>query len=127
MGGGTYSTTRATARSHHKGYATKSTAEVFTAKEINNAMNPFGVTVRESCDSAEHPETVPIIIALDVTGSMGSIPHYLVKQGLPEIMDHIVKSGIADPQVLFMGIGYVLRRTYEMRLPENVYIIFHVK
>ena len=45
------------------------------------------------------------ILALDVTGSMGSIPHYLVKDGLPNIMDGLIKKGIADPQVLFMGIG----------------------
>lgn len=42
------------------------------------------VGVRECRDSEEHPETTPIIIALDVTGSMGRIPHDLVKNQLPK-------------------------------------------
>lgn len=68
-------------------------------------MNPYGVTLRESRDSVEHPNSVAIIIALDVTGSMGSVPHFLVKEGLPKIMMSIIESGILDPQVLFVAIG----------------------
>lgn len=87
------------------GYDTKSAQEIFTRKTINSAMNPFGVKVRESRDSAEHPNSVGIIIGLDVTGSMGSVPHYLVKTGLPNLMDSVIKGGLKDPQVLFLGIG----------------------
>jgi hypothetical protein len=68
-------------------------------------MNPHGVGIRESRDSIEHPNSVAIIIGLDVTGSMGTVPHFLVKNGLPTMMDSIIKKGIADPQVLFMGVG----------------------
>jgi hypothetical protein len=46
-----------------------------------------------------------IIIALDVTGSMGSVPHHLVKEGLPNIMESIMKAGLKDPQILFLAIG----------------------
>lgn len=105
MGSGTYSYSSAMTRSADKGYREKSTREVFSATSINNAMSPFGVEVRESRDSDEHPESLAIIIALDVTGSMGTVPHYLVKEGLPNIMDKIIESGIKDPQVLFLGIG----------------------
>ena len=68
-------------------------------------MSPFGVGIRESRDSEEHPNSLAIIIALDVTGSMGSVPHYLVKEGLPHIVEHIINAGILDPQILFLGIG----------------------
>jgi hypothetical protein len=68
-------------------------------------MDPNGVTLREARDSEEHPNSLPIILALDVTGSMGSIPHYLVKEGLPNMMETIIKGGVKDPQLLFMGIG----------------------
>lgn len=105
MGGGTYSYSDRAIRSSSLGYDKKSAQEIFVERNINSAMNPYGVGIRESCDSNEHPNSLPIIIALDVTGSMGSVPHFLVKEGFPEIMDSIIKSGIADPQVLFLGIG----------------------
>jgi hypothetical protein len=82
-----------------------SNAALFKAREVNNAMSPFGIGVRESRDSAEHPNSLAIILGLDVTGSMGSIPNFLVKEGLPAIMDKIIKGGEVDPQVLFVGVG----------------------
>lgn len=105
MGGGSYSVTDRSVRATSSGYDTKSTAEIFQSKEINNAMNPYGVDIRESRDSEEHPSSLAIVLALDVTGSMGTVPHFLVKEGLPNIMDSIIKGGVMHPQVLFMGIG----------------------
>ncbi len=105
MGGGSYSFSSRNIRASNSGYFTKSTQEIFTQKNINSSMNPYGITVRESCDSPEHPESLAIVIALDETGSMGSVPHFLVKEGLPMIMDTIIKSGVKHPQVLFLGIG----------------------
>jgi hypothetical protein len=105
MGGGTYSVSARKTRAVVDGYYTKSAQEIFSARSINNAMNPHGVKIRESRDSEEHPESLAIIIALDVTGSMGSVPHHLIKDGLPSIMDGIIKAGVKDPQVLFLAIG----------------------
>ena len=104
MGGGSYSTEARHVRATSMGYHTKSAQEIFSTS-MNNAMNPNGVTLRESRDSDEHPTSLAIVLALDVTGSMGSIPHYLVKEGLPHIMDGIIQRGIEHPQMLFMGIG----------------------
>jgi hypothetical protein len=87
------------------GYRTKTAAEVFQQRQINNAMSPYGVKVRESRDSEEHPNSVAIVVALDETGSMGTVPDHLVKEGFPHLMDKILKAGIQDPQVLFLGIG----------------------
>lgn len=61
--------------------------------------------LRESRDSAAHPYSVPIIVALDVTGSMGDIPEHLVREGLPKMISRIMELGITDPQVLIMAIG----------------------
>jgi len=105
MGGGAYSTSDRLLRSTACDYVGKSSQELFVNRNINSAMNPYGVTIRESRDSAEHPNSVAILLGLDVTGSMGSVPTFLVKQGLPELMDSIIKGGVADPQLLFMGIG----------------------
>lgn len=105
MGHGSYSVDRATLRSTTNNYATKSTREVFSKTSMDNAMNPKGVEVRESRDSEEHPNSVPIIIALDVTGSMGHIPKALITEGLTKLMGTVIQAGIPDPQVLFLGIG----------------------
>jgi hypothetical protein len=105
MGGGTYSSSTRHERGASAGYFSKPKEEIFTQRSINNAMSPYGVVVRESRDSAEHPNSLAIILALDVTGSMGTIPHHLVKDGLPDIMQGIIDKGIKDPQLLFLGIG----------------------
>lgn len=105
MGYGRYSVSDRSLRSKAMGYDNKSTHEIFSQKSINNAMDPYNVRVRESRDSDEHPRSLAIVLALDVTGSMGSIPHFLVRKGLPNIMDKIQKGGINDSQILFMGIG----------------------
>ena len=105
MGMGEYSLSSRSERSVILGYETKSVNEIFSQRSINSAMNPYGVQLRESRDSEEHPDTISIVLALDVTGSMGSIPHHLVKEGLPKIMGNIIQSGIKDPQLLFLAIG----------------------
>ena len=105
MGGGIYSSTSRSVRAESLGYATKTVDQLFTQRSINNAMNPHGIKIRESRDSEEHPASIAIILALDVTGSMGNVPHHLVKEGLPHIMQGIIDSAIPDPQLLFLGIG----------------------
>lgn len=102
MGGGCYSYVRDCATK--AGYVGESCEQVFTARHMSPDMNICG-KVRECRDSDEHPTTYPIIIALDVTGSMGSIPHNLITGGFPAIMKKIMDEGIEHPQVCFIGIG----------------------
>ena len=104
MGMGSYSIDDRAIRADKLGYTSKPASAIFS-HELSNAMNPNGVMLRESRDSDEHPNTVSIILALDVTGSMGSIPHFLVKEGLPHIMGNIIQRGIKDPQLLFLAVG----------------------
>ena len=105
MGGGVYSSMDRGVRHMAMGTATKSNAENFKSRSVTREMTTVGLDFRESRDSDEHPNSVAIIIALDVTGSMGSVPSHMVKHGLPTMMDEIIKAGNPDPQVLFMGIG----------------------
>lgn len=104
MGHGSYSLEDRSYRSASLGYFSKSIHEV-TSRELKSEMNPNGVLLRESRDSDEHPNSIPIIIGLDLTGSMYNVPQYLVRDGLPNIMGRIIQNGIPDPQVLFLGIG----------------------
>ncbi|HRH45074.1 MAG TPA: hypothetical protein PKY82_25780 [Pyrinomonadaceae bacterium] len=108
MGYSVYSVTDREARSVVAGYATKSRDEIFVQQKerrIHDSMDPKKAILRESRDSETHPLSVPIIIALDVTGSMRTIPHQLVKDGLPKLMSAIMQKGIKDPQILFVAVG----------------------
>ena len=78
--------------------------EAFSKKSIDPDMVIKG-KIRESRDSEEHPNSFPIIIALDTTGSMGHIPMDLIQGSLPEIMKSILEDDIPDPQVCFIGVG----------------------
>lgn len=79
--------------------------EVFVQDATHPLMDPRGLRLRESRDSAEHPDSVPVVFALDVTGSMGNIPRLLAEQELPTFMSLIMANGISHPQLLFMAIG----------------------
>lgn len=103
MGGGSYSVSNSTARSTAM-YAGRSSHQIFESRSMNNEMNPAN-TLRECCDSEEHPNTIPIIIGLDVTGSMGYVPTQFIKEGMTTMMADLYKAGMVDAQVLFMGIG----------------------
>ncbi|HMB55127.1 MAG TPA: VWA domain-containing protein [Thermoanaerobaculia bacterium] len=78
---------------------------VFQQRECHPLMNPKGVKVRESRDSDDHPHSLGIVFALDVTGSMGQIPHLLATQQLPHFMKVLTDCEIPDPQLLFTAIG----------------------
>ncbi|GGF20301.1 hypothetical protein [Flavobacterium limi] len=108
MGGTRYDFGARESRAKKVGYASKSAAEIFTQNALRMAhesMNPNGVIFREARDSDVHPNSVPIILGLDVTGSMGHIPHELIKEGLPKLMGGIIQGGVPDPALLFLGIG----------------------
>ena len=105
MGSGSYSTFNRSVRAESEGYHTRTIQETFSQRSMHVSMNPDDIQVRESRDSDEHPNSVPIIIALDVTGSMGMIPGHLVKDGLPNLVSSVIEGGVPDPQILFLGIG----------------------
>ena len=108
MGGNKYSSSDRHIRATTAGYYDAPVHDVFKQqrkKMVHKSMDSKGITLREARDSEVHPNSYPIILALDLTGSMGYIPHELVKDGLPKIMSGIIQSGIPDPALLFLGIG----------------------
>ena len=105
MGGGKFSHNAYAKLRRAKGYNSKSREEIFTSKKIDPEMDPANIVLRESRDSPEHPETVSIIVGLDVTGSMGFVPEHIVKEALPDLISSLMEAGIEHPQVLFMGLG----------------------
>lgn len=59
--------------------------------------------MRECRDSEEHPNTIPVILALDVTGSMGSAAAECAKK-LNEIMTSLYEQ-VTDVEFMVMAIG----------------------
>jgi hypothetical protein len=80
------------------------TQEVFRQKKVSSLLNPYGVT-RQCHDSEEHPNTLPVILALDVTGSMGKAAVKTATR-LNSIMTQIFCSGdVRDVEFCVMAIG----------------------
>ncbi len=88
-----------------KGRSKSNYRQTFKQSACHPTMNPFGVAARESRDSADHPESVGVIFALDVSGSMGEIPAHMAAKTLPTFMKTLEDGGVQDPQVLFMAVG----------------------
>jgi hypothetical protein len=72
---------------------------------VHPLMNPRGVKVRESRDSATHPESHAVAVLFDVTGSMQGVPRVL-QANLPKLMGLLIRRGYLDhPQILTGAIG----------------------
>lgn len=73
-------------------------------REVDPALNPKGVK-RECRDSAEHPKTTPIVVAMDVTRSRGDDAK-VVYGKLPMFIGQIIMRGyVSDPVISFAAIG----------------------
>lgn len=84
----------------------KPTAAIFTKTAIDNSLDPAGVLVRESRDSDFNPNSTPIIVGCDVTGSMGIIADHLVRKGIGTFFEEILaRKPVSDPHMMVMGIG----------------------
>lgn len=113
MGGSNWSndhyTTRSATRASQGISAFDYTAKINSgtiAASCHKDLNPYGV-VRESRDSAAHPESNAVMVWFDVTGSMGQIP-VLLQQKLPKLLGLLLRKGyLTDPQVCFGAIGDV--------------------
>ena len=103
MGSGNYSQTAHEALL--RGRSSIPAEQVFTQTHCHPLMDPKGVRLRESRDGADHPQSLGIVFALDITGSMGEIPKILATQQLPSFMKILMDCQVKDPQILFMAVG----------------------
>lgn len=89
-----------------KSYAGKSTSAVFKRSNIKADMDPKGIKVRESRDSDDNPNSTPLIVGLDVTGSMSDIIDNLARKGMNTLCQEVYdRKPIQDPHIMCMGIG----------------------
>jgi hypothetical protein len=107
MGSGHWSTDVYAARASYRA-STGASAFAYSdggATAVHPDLDPRGVTVRESRDSADHPESLAIGVLFDVTGSMGGVPRTLQTK-LPDLLGLLLRKGyVRDPHILFGAVG----------------------
>ena len=105
MGGGSWTS------SSWKDYASakvdgRSRAAIFASHGLKDAYDPAKINLRESVDSIDNPQSTPVIIAGDVTGSMGMLAELLMKTALNTTFIELIKRApVPDVHVMAMGIG----------------------
>ena len=92
-----------------------SNQEMFKARMLDPALDPKNV-IRECCDSEEHPNTLPIILAFDITGSMGNAAVEVAKK-LNVIMTKLY-SKVTDVEFMVMGIGDLAYDKYPIQASQ---------
>lgn len=95
--------------------AASSVGQTFRADRINPNLDPHDV-VRECCDSDEHPNTIPVILALDFSGSMAKYAQKCLIS-----LNHIICSlyeTIQDIQFMTMGIGDLTYDYYPLQVSQ---------
>lgn len=84
--------------------AGQSAAAVFKGTVVDPKMDPKGVKYRESRDNKDNPNSLGIVFALDISGSMASIPVDIATKQLPGFMKLLTDAKVASPQVLFAAL-----------------------
>ena len=59
--------------------------DIFTSRSMKADLDPKGV-MRESFDSSDNPNSTPVIVALDVTASMGRVSDKIVRESLNKLI-----------------------------------------
>jgi hypothetical protein len=89
-------------------YSSMPVAAIYDKRGLDPDLDPKNIKFRESRDSADNPKSTPLILALDVTGSMGIIADAIAKTGLNTLMTEVyARKPISDPHILSIGIGDV--------------------
>lgn len=94
----------------------QSVEEVFKNRQINPKFDPKFIGTRECFDSEEHPNTTPIVVGLDVTGSMGYLAVEVATGALNELIMKLYSTGaVEDPALMCAAYG-----DYQDRSPLQV-------
>ena len=84
---------------------TKSRDELLSSRNLHSDLDPKNV-IRESRDSDINPKSTPIIIGMDVSGSMGMVSEVMVRKGLNKTITELyARKPVTDPHILLAAIG----------------------
>lgn len=80
--------------------------EVFKKTECDPKFNPLYIGTRECFDSEDHPNSTPIVVGLDVTGSMGYLAVEVATKALNELIIKLYSTGaVEDPALMCAAYG----------------------
>ncbi|MBR3340556.1 MAG: hypothetical protein IKG30_02955 [Clostridiales bacterium] len=80
--------------------------DIFKNREVDPKYDPKNINVRESRDSADSPESTPIIIGFDDTGSMGYLAQEIAQNSLNKTVTEIYdKNPVTNPHVMCAAYG----------------------
>ena len=102
MGYGSYKATDWAKLKNSRGISQNSSAsDIFANNQFQEKYDPRFIDKRESCDSADSPQSTPIIIGFDVTGSMGYLAAEIAKNSLNKTITYIYdKQPVTNPHVM---------------------------
>ena len=111
-------------------FVNSSTQSTFKAKRMPDKLNPYGV-VRECCENEEHPNTIPIILGLDVTGSMNQACKACL-DSLNQVILQLYEK-FPDVEIAIAGIGdfswdqspfQLSQFESDVRIAENIFDLY---
>lgn len=102
MGHGSYQSNDWTKLKNSRGLnSTSDSAQIFQKNYLDDKFDPKLTQYRESCDSNDSPESTPIIIGFDVTGSMGYLAAEIAKNSLNKTVTEIYdKQPVTSPHIM---------------------------
>jgi len=77
-------------------------ADILTSTEIDDTLKAKNIEVREARDSALNPLSLPIVLALDCTGSMSVVIFNAIKKFNLIIEELVDKKAVEDPAIMTM-------------------------
>jgi len=91
---------------HRSATSGKTVKENFKSTTIKDSLNPTKFKFREARDSDVNPESTPIILGSDVTGSMGEMANKIITEDLGKVMERLYAyKPVTNPAICCMAIG----------------------
>lgn len=106
MGHGSYRASDWQKLKNSRGINSQSTAtQLFHGNSLDDKYNPKFIDMRESRDSEDSPQSTPIIIGFDVTGSMGHLAAEIAKNSLNKTAIELYeKQPVTNPHIMCAAI-----------------------
>ncbi len=80
--------------------------EVFKKTSCDPKYDPKFIGTRECFDSEDHPHSTPIVVGLDVTGSMGYLAVKIASEALNDLIMKLYSTGtVEDPALMCAAYG----------------------